>query len=462
MTTPPAAGTAEAPDLTELRTGLSGQVVEPRDSDYDTFRTVQLGGTDPHPAAIVRPADDADVALAVAFARDRGLPLAVRSGGHSGAGHGTVDGGLVIDLRDLRAIEVDPEARTVWAEAGLTTGEVTRATAEHGLAIGFGDTGSVGISGITLGGGVGYLSRAHGLTIDNVLAADVVLADGRVLRVDAEHHPDLFWAIRGGGGNVGVVTRFQFRLHPLDGVVGGVLLLPASADVISGFIAAAQAAPDQLSAIANVMPLPPLPFVPSEHLGTLAIMALVCWSGPPEEGEAALAPFRGLAEPLADLVAPVPYPQLFPPVDPDYHPTAVSRSMLLDSVDLPLAGRVLDRLTTTDGMRMVQLRVLGGAISRVPADATAYAHRSSRIMGNVAAFFDGPADRAVRAEWVDETAALLDQGDPGVYVNFLADEGPERVRAAYPGATWDRLAAIKAAYDPGNLFRRNQNVPPAG
>lgn len=265
--------------LDDLRARVRGRVVTPADPDYDALRVVVLGGTDPRPAVVVRPLDDADVAAAVTFARDTGLPLAVRSGGHSGAGHGTVDDGLVVDLRDLTALHVDPGARTAWVEAGLTAGAVTAATAAHGLAVGFGDTGSVGVSGITLGGGVGYLSRAHGLTVDNLLAADVVLADGRVVRADAEQHPDLFWALRGGGGNFGVVTRMQFRLHPLDGVVGGMLLLPATAPAVAGFLAAAQAAPDELSAIVNVMPCPPLPFVPAEHHGSLAIMALVCCPG---------------------------------------------------------------------------------------------------------------------------------------------------------------------------------------
>lgn len=452
--------TVESTAVDDLRARLRGRVVEPSDPGYDALRVVTLGGVDPRPALIVRPADDADVAAAVSFARDRGLALAVRSGGHSGAGHGTVDDGLVVDLRDLRDVDVDVEGRTAWVGAGATAGEVTAATAAHGLVVGFGDTGSVGVGGITLGGGVGYLSRSQGLTVDNLIAADVVLADGRVVRADAEQHPELFWALRGGGGNLGVVTRFRFRLHPLDGVTGGMLLLPATGEVVAGFVAALQDAPDELSAIVNVMPCPPMPFVPAEQHGELVVMALVCWSGPAEDADTVLAPFRGLATPLADLVRPVAYPELFPPADPEYHPTAVARTLLLDHVDLPLAEQVVARLHALDGMRVVQLRALGGAIARVPAGATAYAHRSSRLMGNVAAFVTGE-DRERRAAWVEGTVALLDQGDAGVYVNFLGDEGPDRVRAAYPGATWDRLAAAKAVYDPGNLFRRNQNVPPS-
>lgn len=458
--TSPASTLPAATTLEQLRTRLAGRVVEPHDADYDALRTVVLGGVDLRPAAVVRPATADDVVAALAFARATGTAVAVRCGGHSGAGHSTVHGGVVVDVRDLRGIEVHPGSRTAWVGAGHTAREVTAAAAEHGLAVGFGDTGGVGVSGITLGGGVGHLSRSHGLTIDNLLAAEVVTADGRVLHTDAAEHPDLFWGLRGAGANLGVVTRLRYRLHPLGDVVGGMLLMPATAPVVAGLVAAAQSAPDELSAIVNVMPCPPMPFVPQEHHGQLVAMALVCWSGPVEDAEAALAPFRSLAEPVADLVERTPYPALFPPDMPDHHPVAVTRSLFLDGVDEHLAGRLLDRLAAVDGMRVAQLRVLGGAIARVPDDATAYAHRSARVMANVAAFVTAE-DRDERERWVAATADVLDQGVAGVYVNFLGDEGPERVRAAYPGATWDRLARVKAAYDPENLFRRNHNVPPA-
>jgi hypothetical protein len=332
----------------------------------------------------------------------------------------------------------------------------------HGLATGFGDTGSVGLGGVTLGGGVGYLSRKYGLTIDSVLAAEVVTAAGDCLRVDDSSHPELFWAIRGGGGNFGVVTRFQYRLHPVDRVVGGLLLLPAAPDLIVRLIDAAESAPEELSVIANVMPAPPLPFVPEADRGRLSIMLLVCYAGDEQAGAAAMAPFRALAQPIVDMVRPMRYPELFPPDDPSYRPTAIGRTMFMHTVDRAAADTMIDFLQKSDAaMRVAQVRVLGGAIARVPSDATAYAHRRSRIMVNVAAFYDGPADRPMREDWVTRFAAALNQGDSAAYVNFLADEGEARVRAAYPGATWDRLAAIKARYDPTNLFRRNQNVPPA-
>ena len=397
----------------------------------------------------------------VTLARDTGIELAVRSGGHSAAGYGVSEGGIVLDLSDLKGLDIDVDGRTAWAETGLTAIEYTAAVGAHGLATGFGDTGSVGIGGITVGGGVGYLARKFGLTIDDVLAAEIVTADGRLLQVDADHHPDLFWAIRGGGGNFGVVTRFRFRLHELPGIVGGMLLLPATPGVVAGFIAAAEAAPDELTTIANVMPCPPMPFVPPERHGELVIMALVAYAGDAEAGERAIAPLRALAEPVADLVRPMTYPEIYPPEDPDYHPTAAARTLFIDRVDREVADDIVSRLrSSTASFSAIQLRVLGGAVATVPADATAYAHRSSRIMVNVAAFFEGPDDQVVREAWVSEVAAELEQDDHGAYVNFIGDEGPDRIRAAYPGQTLDRLAAIKAQYDPTNLFHLNQNVAP--
>jgi FAD/FMN-containing dehydrogenase len=447
--------------IPQLRAALNGRVIAPGDPGYDQARTVFVGGFDQRPAVIVRVADAADVARVVALARETGLELAVRSGGHSGAGHSTTEGGIVLDLRDMKALDIDADRRTAWAEAGLTAGEYSVAAAAHGLATGFGDTGSVGIGGITLGGGIGYLVRKHGMTIDNLLAADLVTADGRLLRVDEQTHPDLFWAIRGGGGNFGVATRFQYRLHEVPTFVGGMLMLPASAELVAEFIALADAAPEELSTIANVMPAPPLPFVPAEQHGKLAVLALLAYAGDTEAGERVLAPFKALATPLVDMVKPMPYPEIYPPEEEDYHPTAVGHTMFVDTIDRGVADTIMERLQASDAtMRVAQLRVLGGAMARVPAEATAFAHRRSRIMVNLAAFYDGPEDQAVRQAWLDDFAAALRQGDTGAYVGFINDEGEARVHDAYPGSTWERLAAVKGRYDPANLFRRNQNVTP--
>ena len=446
----------------QLRSDLRGPVIAPGDPGYDEARTVFLRGFDRRPAAIVQVADDADVSRVVSIARETGVELAVRSGGHSTAGHGTCDGGIVVDLSGMRALDIDAEGQTAWAEAGLTAGEYTTAAGARGLATGFGDTASVGIGGITLGGGIGYLARKYGLTIDDLVAADVVTADGRIRRVDADNDPDLFWAIRGGGGNFGIVTRFQFRLHQLDEIVGGMLMLPATPDVIASAINQAEAAPEELSSILSVMLAPPAPFVPEELRGRPVVLALLAHAGGGEDGERAIAPFRALATPIADMVRPMRYPELYEMGEGPSPVAATFRNIFADSVDRGAAEAILARLEQASApMAAVQLRVLGGAIGRVPVDATAYAHRERKIMVNVAAMYGHVDEAPVHEAWADGVAAELDRGQAGAYVGFLGDEGEERVREAYPGPTWDRLAAIKRRYDPTNLFRLNQNVAPA-
>src|SRR5918995_2268363 len=342
--------------ILDLRAVLNGRVISPEDAAYDTVRPVFYGARSRRPALIVRVADATDVSHVVSLARERGLELAVRSGGHSLAGHSTTDGGIVLDLSAMKGLEIDLPGRTAWAATGLTAGEYTAAAGAHGLATGFGDTGSVGIGGITLGGGVGFLVRKYGLTIDDLLAAEIVTADGELLYVDAESHPDLFWAIRGGGGNFGVATRFKFRLHEVDTIVGGMLILPATSEVISGFIAEAEAAPEDLSTIANIMPAPPMPFLPADQHGRLVVMAMLVHAGQTEAGERAITPFRKLAKPLADLVRPMPYPEIYPPDEDSYHPTAVTHTMFVDAIDRDAAETILDHLQASDApMRVAQL-----------------------------------------------------------------------------------------------------------
>jgi FAD/FMN-containing dehydrogenase len=441
---------------------LKGRVISPDDADYDTARSVFYGSVDRRPAAIARVADADDVARVVAYARESDLALAVRGGGHSPAGHGVTEGGVVIDLSEMRGLEIDGASRTAWAQGGVTAGQYTVATGEHGLATGFGDTGSVGVGGITLAGGVGFLVRKHGLTIDSLLAAEVVTADGELVYTDADNDPDLFWAIRGGGGNFGVVTRLKFRLHELDTVIGGMLILPATPEVIEGFVAESFAAPDELSAIGNVMKAPAMPFLPPEVHGRLVVMALMAYAGDIDAGAKVVDRFRALAEPMADMIRPMPYPEIYPPEQEDYRPIAVAKTMFANGVGPAKAETIVERIgASTAIMAVTQLRVLGGALAAVPADATAFAHRQSRMMVNVATMYERPEERAGHEAWVDGLAAELWDGDDGAYVGFLADEGEERVRAAYPGATWDRLTSVKAAYDADNLFRSTQNIPPA-
>ncbi|HEY7076568.1 MAG TPA: FAD-binding oxidoreductase [Solirubrobacteraceae bacterium] len=445
----------------QLPRDLQGRVLTPADAAYEEARAVFAAHIDRRPALIARVAGPDDIARVIDHARETGSELAVRGGGHSPAGHGVSDGGVVIDVSTLRSFELDAAGRTAWAGAGLTAGAFTAAAGEHGLATGFGDTGSVGIGGITLAGGIGFLVRKHGLTVDSLLAAEIVTADGRLRRVDAQAEPELFWALRGGGGNFGVVTRLQYRLHPVDAILGGVLVLPATPETITGFVAAAEAAPDELSTIANVMLAPPLPFLAESRHGTPVLMVRLAYAGDARAGQRAVAPLRALAEPLADLVRPMRYREMFP--DEERHGLApVARTMFAGGLGAREAETSLERLGESSAIiAACEIRVLGGAMARVPADATAFAHRRSPLMINVGAIYDpSTSDRSEHAAWVHGLAAELDDGS-GAYAGLLADEGPERVRAAYPGATWERLAAVKAAYDPENLFRLNQNVPPA-
>ena len=304
--------------IPDLRSDLNGEVIGPDDAAYDEARQVFFKGVDRRPAAVARVAGADDVARVVTLARESGLELAVRSGGHSRAGYGTSEGGIVIDLSRMRALDIDADAKTAWVETGMTAGEYTKAVGERGRATGLGDTGSVGIGGITLAGGIGFLVRKNGLTIDDLLAAEVVTADGEIVQASEESEPDLFWAIRGGEGNFGVATRLRLRLHEISEIVGGMLILPATPEVITGFIEAAEAAPEELSTIANVMLAPPMPFIPEEAHGKPVLLGLLADVGPVDQAEAVLAPFRALGEPYADMVRPIRYPEMYegegPPV----------------------------------------------------------------------------------------------------------------------------------------------------
>ena len=447
--------------ITKLRNSVQGKVIQPEEAGYDEARSVFYSWVTKKPGVIVKAANAEDVKAVVNFARDNGIELAVHGGGHSIAGHSLSEGGVALDMSGMQGLDIDISARTAWAEAGLTAGKYTEVTGAHGMATGFGDTGTVGIGGLTLGGGVGYLVRKYGLTIDSLLAADIVTANGELLRVDDENSPDLFWAIRGGGGNFGVVTRFKFKLHPVSDIVGGMLFLPATADTISGFMSAAEEASDELSTIANVMPAPPMPFLPPEVVGKTIIFAMLVYAGSGEAGEKAIAPFKKLATPLGDMIGPKKYPEIYAgPEGP--HPVAGSAlTMFVDKIDHSDAQLILDRLERNDApIRVTQLRVLGGAMARVPVMATAFAHRKSKIMVNVATLYENPADASRHQAWTNETANALKQTDTGAYVNFLGNEGEARIRAAYPGFTWQRLSEIKKKYDPSNLFRLNQNIPP--
>jgi FAD/FMN-containing dehydrogenase len=447
--------------LPDLRARLNGNVIGPGDADYDNARRVFFTGFDRRPAAIVRAGDVSDVARVVTLVRESGAELAVRSGGHSRAGYGTCEGGIVLDLSRMNAVDIDADGGAAWAQTGVTAGDYTKATGERGRATGLGDTASVGLGGISLSGGIGFLVRKHGLTIDDVLAAEVVTADGNILEVDEHTHPDLFWGLRGGGGNFGVVTKLRLRLHEIDRVLGGMLVLPAGADVITGLIAAADAAPEELSVIANVLKAPPLPVFPPALHGKAIIMALLVYAGEPTAGEKALTAIRGLATPLVDTVRPMRYPEMYAAPEAPRPAFDAGTNMLVDEFPSAAAETILAHLeTATASLAAVQLRVLGGAMARVAADATAFGHRRAKIMVNIAAMDQHVEKRAELQVWTASLAhALSGPVTAPAYVGVVGDEGETGVRRAYPPATLKRLAQVKRRYDPDNVFHLNPNVP---
>lgn len=449
--------------ISNLRSELKGRVIGPGDEGYDAARTIFYGGFDRKPSAIVRVADAQDVSRAVSLAEESGVDLAVRSGGHSPAGHGVIDEGIMIDLGDMKGIDIDVQDRTVWAETGLTAGEFTTATGVHGLATGFGDAGSVGIGGITLAGGVGYLVRKYGMTIDDLLSAEIVTADGEILQIDEGSHPDLFWAIRGGGGNFGVATRLKFRLHEVDQIVGGMLMLPATPDVIASVVAEAESASEELSMMVNVMKAPPMPFIPEEFHGRLIVLIMLAHAGSIEEGERTAGLLRKLAPPIADMVRPIRFPEIYPPEQEGFHPVASLRTGFAEDFGRDQAASIIEHIeASTAPMVATQLRVLGGAMARVPVEATAFAHRTRPLMANVAAMYEDPDEREQHDAWVAALSAIVTGGEPGAYTGFLDGNGAGRIGEAYPGRTWDRLVEVKRRYDPTNLFRRNHNISPDG
>jgi FAD/FMN-containing dehydrogenase len=448
--------------LEPLRSRLAGQLLTADSAGYDAARTT-INGSDRFPLAIVHVANVDDVVATVDFARDHSLPLAVRSGGHSLGGYSVVTDAVVVDFSTMKAVTVDPDTRTARVQAGATSGDLAGPAAAHGLAVSTCDTHSVGIGGLTTGGGIGFMVRKHGLTIDNLLEAQVVTAGGEILTASADENADLFWAIRGGGGNVGVITEFTFRLASVPQVLGGALILPATREVIRGYLDYSVSAPDDLTTIANLVHLPPVPFVPAERVGEPVLLVLVTWSGDIEAGQQALAPLRALAEPVVDVIAPMPYPAMYQlTADQVVEHAASVRNMFADDLsDTAIDAMLAAIAQSSSPMSVVQLRGLGGAYGRVANDATAFAHRERKLLVSILnIWFDVTEDRASHEAWTDALWETLRPEGAGVYVNFLEREGPDRVREAYPGGTYEQLQAIKAKYDPENLFRFNQNIPP--
>lgn len=460
-TVSPSPSAAESPPLEALRARVHGRLLEPADAGYEEARLVFNRAVDGRPTAIVQAADAADVAAAVAFAREHDLRLRVKAGGHSVAGHSTGDG-LLIDLSRMRALEIHPERRTAWVDPGVTALELSEAAFAHGLAVPLGDAGSVGVAGLTLGGGVGYLCRKFGLTIDSLQSVELVTADAEIVRAAENENAELFWAVRGGGGNFGIVTSLEFRLSEIGLPYGGGLILPATRDVLRGLVPIAASAPEELTVICNILHAPPLPFVPAEAVGSLVVAILGVYVGDHDAGARAWAPFRELARPIADLVGPLPYPAMYQ-FTADEQPAPLSiRSLFLDTFDDASVDAVLEAMAgATSPATIGQLRILGGAMSRVAPEATAFAHRSARILFTIITRHLGPAPAEAHEAWTQRLYEALRPRAAGTYVNFLADEGEDRIREAYPEVTYRRLARLKAEWDPDNVFNGNQNIPPA-
>jgi FAD/FMN-containing dehydrogenase len=444
--------------LDDLFSRLDGDAITPSAPEYDLARQVFNAAVDRRPLAVVRAAGVPDVVRVVTFARDHELPLAIRGGGHGFSGDGVSEGGLVLDMARLDAVAVDLDARTATAQAGVTAGAYSALVGAHGLATGFGDHPAVGLAGLTVGGGIGFLVRKHGLTIDALLGAEVVTASGDVLEVDADRHPDLFWALRGGGGNFGVVTRMTLRLSEVPSIVGGMLVLPAQPDVLAGLVELAAAAPDELSVIVNAMKAPPAPFLPASLHGRPIVVAMPVYAGASAEGERLVNEIRGLAVPLADSVRTMPYHEIYEGGGGPERAPLATRNGFTAAFGHAEASLVLDRLAeAATPVASTQIRVLGGAVARVADDATAFAHRQSPMLVITGAVDE---DIAAASAWAQGTAEALNLPAGGAYVNYLSDDTEETVRRAYPPATLARLREVKRAYDPGNVFRLNRNVTP--
>ncbi|MFD9126467.1 FAD-binding oxidoreductase [Kitasatospora sp. NPDC059571] len=451
--------------IEELAGLVRGGVVAPGDGDYDEARRVYNAMIDRKPAAVVHCANAGDVIAAVDFARGSGLPLAVRGGSHSVPGYGTCDGGVVADLTGMRSVRVDPVRRTARVEGGATLGDLNAATYAFGLAVTGGIISTTGVGGLTLGGGFGYLARKLGLTCDNLLSADVVTADGRFRVVNDKEEPDLFWALRGGSGNFGVVTSFEFRLSPVKDIVGGPALyeLEHAAAILRRYREYIVDAPEELGVFPGFQIAPPLPFIPEDRHGEPFVLQVFCWSGPPEEAEAAFRPLREVAPPVAEMIGPMPYPTLnsafdalVPPGLQHYWKGVFSTELTDDAIAAHLEhGPKVPSVNST-----MHIYPINGACHRVPPEATAFAHREATFATVIAGMWPDPAENAANIAWVrDYYDAIAPHSEAGGYVNFMSDDDQQRAADNY-GASYRRLVEVKRAYDPGNLFRVNHNIRP--
>jgi FAD/FMN-containing dehydrogenase len=457
------------PDTIALQAVFHGQLLRPGDRRYDQFRPVFNAMFDRHPAIIARCVDAADVATSLYFARATRLPVAVYGGGHGVTGNAVCDGGIVVDLRPMKGLSVDPRARTCRAEAGLTWGELDAATQEHGLAVTGGRVSTTGVSGLVLGSGSGWIERKHGYTADNLLSVQLVTADGQILTASESENPELFWGTRGGGGNFGVVTSFEFRLHPLGPeVLAGMLLYPApaAAAVLRNFQQVMAEAPDEVGGAVALTTAPDADMVPGAVRGRPVVSVVVCYAGPAADGEEALRPLREFGPPAVDLVRPMPYVDLQRLIDPA-NPKGMRNYWTADFLaDLP--GKAIEticrnHLSAPSPLSQIILIPGGGALARIPEDRMAFGQRQAPFNIHILSMWADRADDAANIAWTRRFSAAMKPFTTGrVYLNFIGDEGEDRVRAAFGPQVYARLQALKDRYDPHNLFRLNQNIKPSG
>ena len=454
-----------SPSIEQLREQVRGTVVSSEDEGYEEARKVYNAMIDKRPAVVVRCVDAGDVIAAVNHARESGVALAIRGGGHSVPGFGTCDDGVVADLSGMRGVRVDPRNQTARAGGGATWGDFNHATHAFGLATTGGIISTTGVTGLTLGGGIGYLSRGFGLSCDSVISADVVTAEGQLVMASKDENADLFWALRGGGGNFGVVTAIEYQLHPVDMIYGGPMFyeLSEAANILRFYRDYIADASEQMGCFPAFQIAPPLPFIPQDRHGDTFIAMVACWAGPMDQGEAALKPFHDVAPVVAEHVGPAPYPALNAAFDGLVPPGLQhywKASFVNELTDEVIAAHVEHGPKVPAVNSTMHIYPIDGACHRVASDETAFAYRDANFATVIAGMWPDAADNEANIAWVrnyyDATAPYSEEGG---YINFMAGDDQDRIRANYKG-NYGRLVEVKRAHDPGNLFRVNQNIKP--